>query len=65
MAELRRRKALCVQASSLTRRRPRSNVRVTKLKRENVEVIVHRKDGKIRVSDSYGHDPNPPIDRKL
>ncbi|MBW8721197.1 MAG: DUF2188 domain-containing protein [Polaromonas sp.] len=33
-------------------------------KRENVEVVVHRKDGKIRDSDSYGNDPNPPKDKK-
>lgn len=33
-------------------------------KRENVEVVIHRKDGTIRDSDSYGGDPNPPKDRK-
>lgn len=33
-------------------------------KRENVEVVIHRKDGKIRDSDSYGNDPNPPKDKK-
>ena len=33
-------------------------------KRENVEVVIHRKDGKVRDSDSYGRDPNPPKDKK-
>lgn len=33
-------------------------------KRERVEVVIHRKDGTIRDSDSYGNDPRPPIDRK-
>lgn len=33
-------------------------------KREQVEVVIHRKDGSIRDSDSYGKDPMPPRDRK-
>ena len=33
-------------------------------KRENVEVVIHRRDGSIRDSDSYGNDPNPPKDKK-
>ncbi len=33
-------------------------------KRERVEVVIHRKDGTIRDSDSYGNDPNPPKDKK-
>ena len=28
------------------------------------EVVIHRRDGTIRDSDSYGGDPNPPKDRK-
>lgn len=28
--------------------------------RENGEVIIHRPDGRIRDSDSYGNDPFPP-----
>lgn len=32
--------------------------------RERVEVVVHRPDGTIRDSDSYGRDPHPPKDRK-
>ena len=32
--------------------------------RERVEVVIHRKDGTIRDSDSYGNDPNPPKDNK-
>ncbi len=31
---------------------------------EKGEVVIHRRDGKIRDTDSYGHDPNPPRDRK-
>ena len=33
--------------------------------RQKVEVVIHRKDGTIRDSDSYGNDPNPPKDRKF
>lgn len=32
--------------------------------REKVEVVIHRPDGTIRDSDSYGNDPNPPKDKK-
>jgi len=28
------------------------------------ELVIHRRDGTIRDSDSYGKDPNPPKDRK-
>jgi len=31
---------------------------------ERVEVVIHRPDGRIRDSDSYGSDPNPPRDKK-
>lgn len=31
---------------------------------ERVEVVIHGRNGKIRDSDSYGNDPNPPRDRK-
>ncbi len=33
-------------------------------RRDKVEVVIHRKDGSIRDSDSYGNDPAPPRDRK-
>lgn len=33
-------------------------------KREKVEVVIHRPDGSIRNSNSYGNDPAPPIDKK-
>lgn len=33
-------------------------------KREHVEVVIHGRDNKIRDSDSYGRDPNPPKDKK-
>lgn len=32
--------------------------------RERSEVVIHRRDGTIRDSDSYGNDPNPPKDTK-
>jgi len=32
--------------------------------RERVEVVIHRPDGRIRDSDSYGPDPFPPRDTK-
>lgn len=28
------------------------------------EVVIHRRDGRIRDKDSYGNDPCPPKDRK-
>jgi hypothetical protein len=31
---------------------------------QHSEVVIHRRDGTIRDSDSYGNDPNPPRDRK-
>ena len=33
-------------------------------KRDRVELVIHRPDGTIRDSDSYGNDPHPPKDRK-
>ena len=33
-------------------------------KREQVEVVIHKQNGRIQDSDSYGNDPNPPRDRK-
>lgn len=32
--------------------------------RERVEVVIHRPNGQIRDSDSYGNDPFPPRDKK-
>ena len=31
---------------------------------ERTEVVIHRPNGQIRDSDSYGNDPMPPRDRK-
>lgn len=36
----------------------------TQAKREHVEVVIHGRNGQIRDSDSYGHDPLPPRDTK-
>ena len=33
-------------------------------RREHVEVVEHGRNGRIQDSGSYGHDPNPPRDRK-
>lgn len=33
-------------------------------RREHVEMVIHRPDGRIRDSDSYGNDPMPPRDTK-
>lgn len=33
-------------------------------RQEKVELVIHRPDGRIRDSDSFGHDPNPSRDRK-
>jgi uncharacterized protein YdaT len=32
--------------------------------REHTEVVIHRPNGRIRDSDSYGNDPCPPKDKK-
>ncbi|MBL3588492.1 MAG: DUF2188 domain-containing protein [gamma proteobacterium endosymbiont of Lamellibrachia anaximandri] len=32
--------------------------------REKTEVVIHRPNGQIRDSDSYGNDPNPPKDKR-
>jgi uncharacterized protein YdaT len=32
-------------------------------KHDKVELVTHGRDGRIRDSDSYGNDPNPPKDR--
>lgn len=37
---------------------------VPKAKQNQSEVVIHRRDGTIRDSDSYGRDPNPPKDKK-
>lgn len=33
-------------------------------KREHVELVIHRKNGTIQNSDSFGPDPHPPKDKK-
>ncbi len=33
-------------------------------KNQESEVVIHRRDGKIRDKDSYGNDPCPPRDKK-
>ena len=33
-------------------------------KNQHSEVVIHGRDGRIRDSDSYGNDPNPPKDTK-
>ncbi|HYF58045.1 MAG TPA: DUF2188 domain-containing protein [Burkholderiaceae bacterium] len=33
-------------------------------KAASVEMVSHRRDGRISDSDSYGNDPSPPRDRK-
>jgi hypothetical protein len=33
-------------------------------KQNQSEVVIHRPNGLIRDSDSYGRDPNPPRDKK-
>ncbi len=33
-------------------------------KTHKTELMIHRPNGQIRDSDSYGNDPNPPKDKK-
>jgi len=44
--------------------REAQNAAIPIAKRDHTEVVTHGRDGKIRDSDSYGHDPNPPHDTK-
>jgi len=32
-------------------------------KEDKTDLVIHKKDGKIQDSDSYGNDPNPPKDK--
>lgn len=32
-------------------------------RRQESELVIHNRQGRIRDSDSYGNDPNPPKDR--
>jgi hypothetical protein len=34
----------------------------TEARRDRVDVVVQREDGRIRSKDSFGNDPNPPRD---
>jgi hypothetical protein len=36
----------------------------TVARRDKVDHVIHRRDGTIQDSDSYGNDPNPPKDQK-
>lgn len=33
-------------------------------RKDEVELVIHGRDGKIQDSDSYGNDPSPPRDEK-
>ena len=33
-------------------------------RKNRTELVIHRRDGQIRDSDSYGNDPFPPRDRR-
>lgn len=46
-----------------TQREAINNAR-NQAQRERVEVVIHRQNGQIRDSDSYGNDPMPPRDKK-
>lgn len=34
-------------------------------KKNETELVIHRRNGIIRDSDSFGNDPNPPKDKKF
>lgn len=33
-------------------------------KNQKSELVIHRRDGKIKDKDSFGNDPHPPKDKK-
>lgn len=37
---------------------------IREAKKRKVEHVIHKQDGTIQDSDSYGNDPNPPKDTK-
>ena len=39
------------------------NTAIPTAKRDGLEIIIHRPNGQIRDSDSYGSDPFPPRDK--
>lgn len=45
------------QAATIEKARPVA-------KQNKSELVIHGRDGKIRDSDSFGHDPMPPRDKK-
>ena len=40
------------------------NAAIRTARKEESEVVIHGRDGKIRDRDSYGNDPCPPKDKK-
>ena len=58
---------VCGAGKTLSSHRTQKNAitnAVIKAKIRQTEVVVHRRDGKIRSKDSYGNDPNPPRDKE-
>lgn len=37
---------------------------IREAKKRKVEHVIHKRDGRIQDSDSYGNDPHPPKDKK-
>jgi len=53
------------RAASLHPTQAKAEVEGRKLAKANEsEVVIHRPNGQIRDSDSFGSDPNPPRDKK-
>jgi len=40
------------------------NVGKREAKKDEVDLVIQGRDGRIRSKDSYGNDPNPPKDRE-
>jgi hypothetical protein len=49
-------------ANSLTKEAAKTKS-IREAKKREVEHVIHLKTGLIQDSDSYGNDPNPPIDK--
>jgi len=50
--------------SSHTTKKNAEKASVRQAKKDQVEHVIHGKDGIIQDKDSYGKDPNPPTDTK-
>jgi len=53
------------RSSKISKRKTDANTIARDMaKKDRVELVIHRKDGRIQDKDSFGNDPCPPKDTK-